>query len=195
MIKLITGAMGSGKSAELLKSILEYEGKKSLVVKPTLDTRTPNMIKSRNGLSTPAIEVEGFCSLTAILMNNNDIEVIFIDELQFLDDNCLREFVIFCKRKNIDVIASGLDLTSELRIFDTVAKFACYANEVVKVKGICKRCGNSSSLSEFIGDRKGDIKIGDEEYIGVCSDCHKLIGVERTVEYIVNGKVIKREVG
>ena len=47
MIKLITGAMGSGKSAELLKEILSSEEKNRLMVKPITDTRNTGKISSR----------------------------------------------------------------------------------------------------------------------------------------------------
>lgn len=178
MIKLITGAMGSGKSAELLKEILRNDEKQNLIVKPEMDTRTPGVIKSRNGMYVPAFEVVGFYKILKMLEKIDDIEVIFIDELQFLETFMLREFIIYCQKNNIDVIASGLDLTSELTPFETVARFSCYADEVVKIKGKCQKCSKekTSSLSEYQGENKGDIKIGNEEYIGVCPNCHKLIG-------------------
>lgn len=175
-ITVIIGAMGSGKSALLLSELMKANCRRDelLILKPKLDTRTPRAIMSRNGLFAPAIEVENFRDiLTQPFLK--DTKYIFIDEVQFIDKEGMLEFYIYCKEHNVNVFASGLDLTSELSPFDTTAKLMCYADDIVVVKGDCS-CGNESRLSAFIGGSKdGDVKIGDEEYIGVCEKCHPLI--------------------
>ncbi|WP_415276499.1 hypothetical protein [Clostridium perfringens] len=175
-ITVIIGAMGSGKSALLLSELMKVNCRRDelLILKPKLDTRTPRVIMSRNGLFAPAIEVENFRDIL-IQRCLKDVKYIFIDEVQFIDKEGMLEFYIYCKEHNVNVFASGLDLTSELSPFDTTAKLMCYADDIVVVKGDCS-CGNESRLSAFIGGSKdGDVKIGDEEYIGVCEKCHPLI--------------------
>lgn len=175
-ITVIIGAMGSGKSALLLSELAKVNCKKNelLILKPKLDTRTPKVIKSRNGLFSPAIEVKSFKDILSF-PSLKDIKYIFLDEVQFIDKEGMLDFYIYCKRNDISVFASGLDLTSELSTFDTTAKLMCYADCIIVTKGNC-HCGNHSRLSFFTGGNKdGDVKIGDKDYIGVCEKCHPMV--------------------
>ena len=87
----------------------------------------------------------------------------------------------------MDVIASGLDLTSELYTFDITAELMCYADEVVKIKGECKKCGNPSSITEFTGESKEDIKITNNSDILI-----RNLKLKRNSKTILEGNISEK---
>lgn len=174
-ITLMIGPMGSGKSKTLLEAIgiinndkLEY-----LVFKPSIDTRAEDMITSRNGYSHKAINVTTFSDICQYVLLSN-IDVIFIDEVQFIHKDGLKELIKLCKNRGVEIIAAGLNLTSELEPFETTALFLCYADKIVRLRGVCE-CGKRANYTEFLGiKKKSTIEIGgDEKYRSSCENCHK----------------------
>lgn len=178
MITLFTGPMGSGKSAYLIKEIKKVLNNTTLVFKPTNDIRSIGCINSRNGQFILAHEVHDFKDILKYV-DNMFVEVknIFIDELQFLSSDGLADFIINCKKRSINIYAAGLNLTSELKCFNTTGQFACYCDEIFIIQGSCEKCGsNKASLSEYVfSDKKEEFLVGSTSYISVCDKCHKII--------------------
>lgn len=175
MIKLIYGPMRSGKSARLIEEIEDAKSKKLKIrcYKPEIDTRS-KYIKSRNGKCIECITKKSFLSMyTDMLMLNEDIDIIFIDEVQFFDLSGIRIFINFALEKNIKVVASGLNLTSEFEPFDTTARYSMYCDEVEVIKGTCEICNTEESMfSKCNGEKNGKILIGDEIYSQTCFKCY-----------------------
>lgn len=176
-IKCYVGPMKSGKSKKLLTDLEDirdiYSDEHILIIKPNLDSRTPGVIKSRDGRSAIAHEVENFNDINKFI-NNLDIKYIFIDEIQFINSIGMLDFYKLVRKKNINVIASGLNLTSEIKTFAITAKFMCFSDEIEVINGVCEKCLCKSTLSDYISkdDKNGSIKIGDSEYISVCHNHH-----------------------
>ena len=180
----IVGPMKSGKSMRLIEQIeyiLNYskdiDESNILIFKPEIDTRTKDVIESRNGKFKFAYLVNNFNDINIFINNSRNIKYIFIDELQFLIPVGMRDFFILCNKKNISVVASGLELTSELVPFNTTALFLCYASNIIKASGYCEICeSNPSLITDFDGKGKvGEIKVGDSEYKATCYNCHNLL--------------------
>lgn len=175
-ITTIIGTMGSGKSAKIIERY-KFWSKTEITIafKPKKDTRSKNRIESRNGEYIEAIEVESFYNILDYLKENNRVDSVFIDELQFLESDGLKEFFIYVSKNKIYVTAGGLDLTSELDIFNTVSKFMCYSDNIIKIFTICK-CGGTSLLTDCLVEKNEDILVGgDDIYVRACTNCHSLI--------------------
>lgn len=175
MVVLFTGPMGCGKSAHLI-NVCDRLSKKYKVVafKPNKDTRSTT-IKSRNGKEIEANSVKDFDELQMQLQNANGMHLVtncVIDEIQFLDTFGLVSFIKFVKTNKIDVYASGLNLTSELEPFDTIAKFAMYCDYVELMNGDCECCGEPSEVTKCKVEKTSEVLVGDDIYAGVCYKCH-----------------------
>lgn len=177
MITLFTGAMGCGKSTHIINHFEEYgEQHLCMAFKPGLDSRTPNKISSRDGRSIDAIEVNSFADIL-LICKLKEIETIYVDEVQFIDIYGLRELFIYVKKNNISIIAGGLDLTSELQVFNVTGRFMCYANRIVKLAPRCSICNKEyATLSDCLVEKEQAVLVGgDDVYIKACHKCHSLI--------------------
>ncbi len=174
-ITSVIGPMGSGKSKTLLEiiGVIRKNKLNYTVFKPQTDTRIGSMIKSRNGMSHDAIEVGTFLNIYNYILTYNT-DVIIIDEVQFFSDCGLKELVKLCKNKKIEIIAAGLNLTSELDPFTTTAELLCYSDKIIRLSGVCG-CNKDAKYTEFIGkEKKSIIEVGgDEKYRASCENCHK----------------------
>lgn len=177
MISLFTGAMGCGKSAHIINHYEQYDVHDMfLAFKPKVDSRTPNRISSRDGRYIDAIEITSFQEILDICKSKN-IDIIYIDEVQFIDISGLKELFVYVQNNDISIVAGGLDLTSELDPFQITGVFMCYANRIVKLKSECNICGvYNATLSDCLIEKNGAILVGnDEAYIKTCNKCHSKI--------------------
>lgn len=173
MIKLIYGPMRSGKSATLIDAIEDAQSKNKSIrcYKPKMDTRS-EYIKSRNGKKIECLSVSSFASIYDDAIKTKGLEIIFIDEVQFLKPDGLKILIKFALSNNIDVIASGLNLTSEFEIFETTSRYAMYCEEMEHIKGKCEVCGSEDSMfSRCNSEKNGAVLIGDEIYSQTCFKC------------------------
>jgi thymidine kinase len=124
-LKVITGPMFSGKTEELLRILhrSELAGKKILVLKPRLDTRTANEIASRRKPDARGSEFKKSGSFPARpvatevearqLFEETQPSVLGIDEAQFFD-NWLINFVNWLLSANavtdLTILVAGLDM-------------------------------------------------------------------------------------
>ena len=120
------GAMGSGKTIDLLKTSFNYKerGKKALILTSSIDDRYGiNLVKSRIGIEEPAISVPNDASILDIFKSNCfdenqsiNIDCVLIDEVQFFNECQILELSDIVDIYNIPVIAYGLknDFKQEL---------------------------------------------------------------------------------
>ena len=91
------GAMNSGKTALLLQAAYNYEqrGMKTLVLKPSIDTKGGDYIVSRIGLERKIDHsIKKDEDIYGYLKNNiSGIACIFVDEVQFLSKNQVEDFL------------------------------------------------------------------------------------------------------
>lgn len=174
------GPMFSGKSNKLIESF-DCSTKIKLVFKPTFDTRTNN-IKSRTGkkINTFAINNpdEIFYYLT------DDVEEIYIDEVNFFDTSFLKPLDIILK-KGIDVFLSGLDRDYRQEMFTLSKSLIKLADQSEKLNAYCHKCSKPSEYSVLLKNNKlfldknhpkilvDNLKNTDFKYETWCKDCLK----------------------
>lgn len=170
MIKVYTGTMFSGKSTRLIEEYNKIEDKSKVICfKPSKDKREFGAIRARNVEKVvSSIVISRFEEI--LFHINDEIEYIFIDEVQFVNGN----FNILTKLslKGITIFIGGLKQTSELRPFGTMPYVLAIADEIEILHTNCE-CGEIARYTDCTTDKKNDILIGDKEkYRPVCEKCY-----------------------
>ena len=110
MSKLIFkyGTMSSGKTLHLLSMAnnLKENGIKYQLLKPEIDTRSVNTIKSRIGIEDKCDVFKYNEDLYHIIDTKS--KFILVDEAQFLSTNQVNQLAYFVDYYNIDIICYGL---------------------------------------------------------------------------------------
>lgn len=177
------GAMGSSKTANLLIAKFNYEekGKKTLLLKPQIDTRDGECeVKSRIGLKDHAIVIPTDNNIVDLLKDELDgIDVIFVDEAQFLCEKQIDELHEIVILYDIPVMCYGLltDFTSHL--FCGSKRLIEIAESISEIKTICK-CGRKANINArydengmIITSGKQIVLGGNETYESMCYTCWK----------------------
>lgn len=171
MIKTYTGPMFSGKSTSLVRNYERIWNKSTvLIFKPKLDSRDGALLKSKHHEGIPAIEIECFEEIKNYL--KKETRTIFIDEIQFLSGNpfILQELSI---DYGLDLYLAGLSLTAEQQPFGFMKEILCISNSIEVIPAVCYQCNKDAYYTVFKGPKKGDILIGNDGYIPLCSTCFK----------------------
>jgi thymidine kinase len=175
-LELITGSMFCGKTEELLRRVRreQVSGKEVVVFKPRIDTRYSfNSVSSHNRSEFPAVAVDTTKDLYDGLTPR--IEVIGIDEVQFLDDAvigfCLEQ--VEAGRK---VIASGLntDFRGEPFRFRDSDKHIGY---------LMAHALNTSLRAICVYELPGEVKNGKPARCGADADFNQRLIDGRPAEY------------
>jgi thymidine kinase len=178
---LITGSMFSGKTEELIRRVrcALYAHRSAQVFKHTIDTRSENAeIRSHNGVPHKALAVSTSEELLGKVEETTD--VVAIEEAQFFDEGIIE----VCRRladAGDEVIAAGLDMDFKGEPFGPMPRLLAEADEVVKLRAICARCGREASRSQRLIDGRPapvsapTILIGAKEsYEARCRHCHEV---------------------
>ena len=171
-IEVVCGSMFSGKTEELIRRLkrAQIANKKVEIFKPSIDTRydAVNVVShdSNSIRSTPVIHSEN------ILLMAEGIEVVGIDEAQFLD----LELPRVCEQlaqKGIRVIIAGLDMDFEGKPFGPMPHLLSIADYITKVHAICMQCGDIAHFSYRKTTDKGKILLGEKDsYEPRCRTCY-----------------------
>ena len=183
------GTMDSSKSLNLLATAHNYEsqGKKVLLLKPNLDTRSKNgRIESRAGLSKQCIDIDKDTNLITLfrVLNrtiNDPYHCILVDESQFLTKVQVKQLAKIVDTYDIPVVAFGLKnsyIDSEL--FEGSQALLYYADKIEEIKTVCTcdGCNKKATMNLRIVDGEpvyngeiincGDTKPDSDYYIPVC---------------------------
>ena len=173
-IEVVCGSMFSGKTEELIRRLkrAQIANKKVEIFKPTIDTRydAVNVVShdSNSIRSTPVIHSEN------ILLLAEGVEVVGIDEAQFLD----MELPRVCERlaqKGTRVIIAGLDMDFEGKPFGPMPQLLSIADYITKVHAICMKCGDIAHFSYRKAPDKNKILLGEKDsYEPRCRTCYYL---------------------
>ncbi len=178
-IEVICGSMFSGKTEELIRRLKRAKIAKLKVetFKPGIDTRySEEDVVSHDATALRSIRVE---SANEILFYASDIDVIGIDEAQFLDD----ELPNVCEQlanQGVRVIIAGLDMDFMGKPFGPMPKLMAIAEDITKVHAICVRCGSQAQFSHrtIAGDKL--VVLGEtESYEPLCRSCYLKARQER----------------
>ena len=183
------GAMGCGKTMQLLQVAFNYEerGHKVLVMKPKTDTKNGEKLLTRIG---PEREVD-FC-----FTNDDDIfnfvskhftkgkkkvSCVLVDEAQFLTMRQVDDLMRIVTELDIPVMAYGLRLNFRLTDggFEGATRLLQIAHDIDEIKTICE-CGRKATCNarflngKFVDDGP-DVLIDDGkteiEYRAICPKC------------------------
>ena len=148
MIKVFTGPMFSGKSDALLNEYdKRYHKSRILLFKPKMDTRDYGVVKTRKGKEINAILVDDINDIPGYITDK--INTIFIDEANFLKGN----------------------MTSEQAPFGIMPQLLSIADEIEILHASCNECNRDAIYTYYDGKKKGDILVGNDNYIALCARC------------------------
>ena len=128
--------MFSGKTEELIRRMKRavFAHQKVEIFKPAIDTRySDEDVVSHDSNSIRSTPVD---SSASILLLSSDIDVVGIDEAQFLDDG----LVDVCNQlanRGVRVIIAGLDMDFKGVPFGPIPALCAIADDVTKVHAIC----------------------------------------------------------
>lgn len=180
------GAMGCGKTMQLLQVAFNYEerGHKVCVIKPRTDTKNGTKLLTRIG---PERETD-FCFdrktdlLKKIKQKYRDVHCVLVDEAQFLTPKQADQLMDVTIELGIPVIAYGLRLNfrQDDGGFEGATRLLQIAHDIEEIKTICE-CGRKATRNtRFLDDKlvidgpdiliDGTSKI---EYRALCPACYK----------------------
>ena len=180
-IEVVCGSMFSGKTEELIRRLrrAQFAHQRVEIFKPAIDVRYSEedvVSHDQNHIHSTPID-----SSASILLLSSDIDVVGIDEAQFLDMG----LIDVCNElayRGIRVIIAGLDMDYKGVPFGPMPGLCAIADDVTKVHAICVKCGNLAYVShrKVANDRR--VLLGETgEYEPLCRECYqKAIAEENT---------------
>ena len=174
-IEVVCGSMFSGKTEELIRRMkrAKFAKQKVEIFKPALDTRYSEedvVSHDQNSIRSTPIESSG-----SILLLASDIDVVGIDEAQFLD-NGLVEVCNELANRGVRVIVAGLDMDFQGKPFGPMPALCAIADEVTKVHAICVKCGALAYISHRLVANDKRVLLGEQmEYEPLCRECYQRI--------------------
>ena len=172
-IEVVCGSMFSGKTEELIRRMKRAVFAKQSVeiFKPSIDTRySEEDVVSHDHNSITCTPID---SSSAILLLAADIDVVGIDEAQFLDEG-LVDVCNELANKGVRVIVAGLDMDFKGIPFGPMPALCAIADDVTKVHAICVKCGSLAYVSHRIVDEERRVLVGEKmEYEPLCRGCYQ----------------------
>ena len=163
-LETIVGAMFAGKTSELLKRILwaKHQSKKIIVIKPIIDNRyDQEKIITHNDLSHDCFSMKNWKHVNDNFKFNRDIvDVLFLDEIQFMSTDETLENVETILNNGIDVVCSGLDQDSRGRPWETSSMLLGLSDKIIKIYGFCNVCGMEATKTFRKNEGGGRTQVG-----------------------------------
>lgn len=202
------GAMGCGKTMQLLQVAFNYEerGHKVCVIKPATDTKNGTKLLTRIG---PERETN-FCFdrqtnlYEKIAKDYQNVQCVLVDESQFLTPAQADQLMLVTIKLDIPVIAYGLRLNfrQEDGGFEGSTRLLQIAHDIEEIKTICE-CGRKATRNtRFLNGRLvidgPDILIDDGtidiEYRALCPACYeKYLGESASYSFEDTPVKVKKE--
>lgn len=174
------GSMNSGKSLLLQITAYNYRerGRRAIVAKPTLDTKS-KLVLTRAGLTC---DVDWALStdvdiLTLFREIEAPVDVIFVDEAQFLTKTQVEQLFTIAVMHNVSVIAYGLRTDFLGKLFEGSRRLMELAHSIEEIKTMCS-CGEKA-IFNVRTDENGIVAAGDKvliddgsvKYESICGKC------------------------
>ena len=172
-IEVVCGSMFSGKTEELIRRLrrAKFAKQKVEIFKPAIDVRYSEedvVSHDQNHILSTPID-----SSASILLLANDIDVVGIDEAQFMDMG-LVDVCNELANRGVRVIVAGLDMDYRGVPFGPMPALCAIADDVTKVHAICVRCGNLAYVSHRKVENDKRVLLGETaEYEPLCRECYK----------------------
>ena len=168
----VSSVMNSGKTARLLQMNFDYKriGKTTLLFKPSIDKRE-NTIKSRNGLEEDCLILNSKEDFKLM----KDVDIIFIDEAQFLKKKDIDRLRKISVKENIDIYCFGLKSDFKGNLFKGSKRLLEVSDYVDELNTMCL-CGKKATMNLKYDNNTGTvIKDGcsidcgyEDMYMSVC---------------------------
>lgn len=172
-IEVVCGSMFSGKTEELIRRMkrAQFAKQKVEIFKPSIDVRySDEDVVSHDRNAIPSTPID---SSASILLLSSDVEVVGIDEAQFLD-NHLPDVCNELANRGVRVIVAGLDMDFKGVPFGPIPALCAIADDVTKVHAICVKCGSLAYVSHRLVDNDKRVLLGETaEYEPLCRDCYQ----------------------
>ena len=180
------GAMGCGKTMQLLQVAFNYEerGQKVCVIKPRTDTKNGTKLLTRIG---PERETQFTFTKRDNIYNKiakeyKNVDCILVDESQFLTPKQVDQLMDIVVDFDIPVMCYGLRLNfrQEDGGFEGATRLLQIAHKIEEIKTICD-CGHKATLNcRFLNGKLvtdgPDILIDDGktdiQYRALCQNCY-----------------------
>ena len=163
-LETIVGAMFAGKTSELLKRILwaKHQAKKIIVIKPIIDNRyDEKKIITHNDLSHECFSMKSWDDVKKeYKFKKEKIDMVFLDEIQFLDTADTLQNVELILNEGIDVICAGLDQDSRGKPWETSSMILGLSDKIIKIYGFCNVCGMEATKTYRKTEGGGRTQVG-----------------------------------
>ena len=163
-LETIVGAMFAGKTSELLKRILwaKHQSKKIIVIKPVIDNRyDQEKIITHNDLSHDCFSMKDWSHVNSnFKFNKNIVDVVFLDEIQFMNTDETLYNVERIHNNGIEVSCSGLDQDSRGRPWETSSMLLGLSDKIIKIYGFCNVCGMEATKTYRKTEGGGRTQVG-----------------------------------
>jgi thymidine kinase len=181
-VHVICGCMFCGKTDEMLRLLRRFSiaGRRVLLVKPRLDTRTDAIsVVSRSGAQHEAVAVDDSSQIEAMV---GDADIVAIEEGQFFDP-ALPDVVERLADSGKQVVVTGLDRDFRGIPFGPMPRLMALADQVTKLTAICMVCGEPATRTQRLIDgapAPADSPLiviggmGDERYEARCRLHHEV---------------------
>lgn len=176
------GVMGSSKTAQALITKFNYEerGMSVWLIKPQIDNREKeDCVISRIGLEEKAyvlpINEDVYQSF---LKMEQKLDVIIVDESQFLSEAQVDQLSLIVIEYNIPVLCFGLRTDFRTKMFPGSKRLLEIADSITEIKTICS-CGKKATVNVRKGEdgkiiTKGEQILigGNDTYTSMCYQCY-----------------------
>jgi thymidine kinase len=181
-VHVIAGCMFCGKTDEMLRLLRRFSiaGRRVILVKPRLDTRTDAVtVISRSGAQHQAVTVDDSSEIESAVA---EADIVAIEEGQFFDER-LPEVVERLATAGKQVIVTGLDRDFRGIPFGAMPRLLALADQVTKLTAICMVCGEPATRTQRLIDgvpASADSPLivigglGDETYEARCRLHHEV---------------------
>ena len=185
-ITVVCGSMFAGKSEELIRLARRalYAKRRVQVFKPKVDDRyDQTMVVTHMGVRHEAVAVDNVADLRAKL--DPKTQTVLVEEAQFFDESIV-DLAVELADRGVEVVLAGLDQDFRRRPFGPMPALMAVADDVVKLRAICVKCGAPASHTYRSVDgrpaRENDpiVLIGaTESYEARCRNCYRLLPAKR----------------
>ena len=161
--------MNAGKSTALLQSnhnYLESNLKTILFIPKEIADKTEGKIISRIGLEADAIITDKNYKFFDEVEKKDykNISCIFVDEVQFLTKNQIRDLSKIADELNIPVMCYGIRTDFQGKLFDGSMELLAIADNLKELKTICSECDKKATMVVRLNE-KGEVLLEGEKIV------------------------------
>ena len=163
--------MNAGKSTALLQSnhnYLESNLKTILFIPKEIADKTEGKIISRIGLEADAIITDKNYKFFDEVEKKDykNVSCIFVDEVQFLTKNQIRDLSKIADELNIPVMCYGIRTDFQGKLFDGSMELLAIADNLKELKTICSECDKKATMVVRLNETGEVLLEGEKIVIG-----------------------------